>query len=431
VSSLFPVRMDSLFTRLLLTQLGLVIVLLFVFGTLFYAERNVTVANLYADLWAPQMAEAVGLSDKGSAPLQVLRTDTRPSDARPLPAIAPRFVTMSQRLLSHGMQVQDMLLSQQSGGPPVVWLEILAPDGHLVWLGLPGYVVLPDWPLRLLLGMALVTALTVLASWAFTHRLTRPLEQLRQRMQSHAPGGPVPGREAASGSTPEIMAMDTAYTELLARLEQHQRERSILLAGISHDLRSPLARIRMAAGLLPDETGSTTRRDSIVRNVVVADQLIESFMDYVRSETLTFEQTVDMAEIVRNVVSRFERSPDELQVVAPLVLPWPRANVLMVDRLVSNLVDNAFKHGRLPVKIDLQGNAQHIELTVEDSGDGIDPAEVGRMQEAFSRGNSSRSIAGTGLGLAIVRQIAKRMGGRLDFERHSDRHVVRLSLGTS
>lgn len=421
-------RLDSLFVRLLLTQLGLVMVLLLVFGALFYVERNSTIAVLYADLWAPQLAQAVGVSANAGAPLQVQRSDVKPIHTRPLPAIAPRFAALRQRLKAHGLQVQDMLLSRQGPGAPMVWLQVLTPDSRQVWLGVPGQVVLPEWPVRLLVAMVLVSILMVVASWLFTRRLTRPLEQLRQRMQKHAPGSPMPAAAVVTGTSPEIVAMDMAYTELLARLEQHQRERSLLLAGVSHDLRSPLARIRMAAELLPDTPGRTTRQESITRNVVVADRLIESFLDFVRSDTLAVDQTVDLAEAARNVVARFERPLDELKVIAPATLPWPHSNVLLVERLLSNLVENAFKHGRAPVTLCLQGDSQHASLAVEDAGSGIACADLSRLQDAFSRGSESRSVPGTGLGLAIVRQIAQRLGGSLEFDTYPGGHIVRLTL---
>jgi two-component system osmolarity sensor histidine kinase EnvZ len=420
--------LDSLFTRLLLTQLGLVTALMLVFGALFFVERNATIAVLYADLWAPQLALAAGVPGRVGAPLQVQRSMVTPENTHPLPTIAPRFVALRQRLQEHGLQVDDMRLGRQGGDASLIWLQIRSPNGNSVWLGVARQVVLPEWPVRLLIAMASIAVLMVVASWTFTRRLTRPLEQLRKRMQTHRPGAPLPAQAKALGSSSEIMAMDTAYTELLERLEQHQRERSLLLAGVSHDLRSPLARIRMAAGLLPDAPGSTTRQDSIARNVVVADQLIESFLDFVRSDSLAFDQTVDLAEAARQVAARFERSADELVVVVPATLPWPQANALLVERLMTNLVDNALKHGCTPVILRLSGDSHQARLTVEDAGTGIAPPDVTRLQEAFSRGNDSRTVPGTGLGLAIVRQIAQRLGGVLEFDSQPDGCTVRLTL---
>lgn len=421
-------NVDSLFVRLLLMQLGLVVALLLVFGTLFVVERNSAIAVLYADLWAPQLAEAVGVSAEAGVQRQVQRSSATPALSRPVPAMAPRFAALRQRLMEHGLQVEDMRLSRQGAEASLIWLQIRTPDGGSVWLGMSGLGVLPEWPVRLLVAMVLVAVLLVVGSWSFTRRLTRPLEHLRQRMQTHVPGDPIPVAAGVAGSSPEIVAMDKAYAELLARLALHQRERSLLLAGVSHDLRSPLARIRMAAELLPDAPGSTTRQDAIARNVAVADRLIESFLDFVRSDTLAMDQTVDLAESVRSVAARLERAPDELVVVAPAALPWPHANALLVERLLSNLIENALKHGRVPVVLRLEGDSHGVSLAVQDAGGGIAPTDVTRLQEAFSRGSDSRTTPGTGLGLAIVRQIVQRMGGSLDFETHPGGHTVRLTL---
>nr|WP_315427414.1 sensor histidine kinase [uncultured Albidiferax sp.] len=130
---------------------------------------------------------------------------------------------------------------------------------------------------------------------------------------------------------------------------------------------------------------------------------------------------------MRTVVARFDRS-DALAVHAPASLPWPHANGLMVERLVSNLVDNALKHGKAPIHVSLQEHAQQIWLKVSDAGPGIAPAHVESLQQAFTRGTSNRSVPGTGLGLSIVRHIANRLGGQVIFTGQPGAHTVRVTL---
>ena len=164
----------------------------------------------------------------------------------------------------------------------------------------------------------MLSVLLIGASRAFTRRLTRRLEQLRVRMQTQALGQRQPevppDQPLLRGTTPEIVAIDQAYSDLLMRFERHERERAILLAGVSHDLRSPLGRIRMAAELLPDRDGQNTRQATIIRNVQVADRLIESFMDFVRSEELPLNETVNVAALVRGTVARFDKPEQDLWV---------------------------------------------------------------------------------------------------------------------
>lgn len=418
-------RFDSLFTRLLLAQLGLVLALGLVFGLLFYIERNVTVAVLYAERWAPHLAAAAGLAPPTPDAMPVLQRDEAPPNARRTAQHAPRFVALRQALQSRGVPVDEVRLGVGER-EPMVWLHV-APPGHAAkWLGVRGQVVVPAWSARTLLALAITSVLVAAVSWRFTRRLTQPLERLRERMQLHTPGRPVPTAVAPPASSPEVAAIDEAYTDLLARLERHERERAVLLAGVSHDLRSPLGRIRMAAELLPDTADTQARRASIVRNVQDADRLIESFLDFVRSGELACDETVDLAAVARQVVAGFEHPA--LSLDAPATLPRPRANRLLVERLLANLVDNAFKHGRAPVQVRLGTSPAGTWITVEDAGDGMAPDNAARLQDAFARGDTSRARPGAGLGLAIVRQVVARLGGELSFEREAGVHRVRVTL---
>ncbi|ALV06073.1 sensor histidine kinase [Roseateles depolymerans] len=446
--SLWPAswRRASLFRRLLLAQLGLALGLAVVIGLLFYVERNVTVATLFADLWAPRLAQAAGLSTaqdgtpSGSlspsspsssalspSPLlsSVLVRDAPPDSARRTSYFAPRFVALRQVLRNHGVPASQIRL-ELGRHEPRIWLQVERPAASPVWLGVPGRMVAPEWSGRALLALVLCLALVLgLSGWT-ARRLAQPLVQLRQRLQAQQPGAtdaspPLPLRNAP----PEVTAIDAAYSELLARWQQHERERALLLAGVSHDLRSPLGRIRMAAELLPDEPGIDRRKAVVIRNVGEADRLIESFLDFVRSGELPCQDTVDLADAARAVVQAFEQAPEQLRLEAPAHLWLPRANRLLVERLVANLVDNALKHGRPPVRVSLDRDAEGgLRLAVEDAGDGLDPHQLEALQEAFRRGDSARTQAGSGLGLAIVRQVVTRMRGQLRFEREADRQRV-------
>jgi two-component system, OmpR family, osmolarity sensor histidine kinase EnvZ len=420
-------RFDSLFARLLLAQLGLVAALALVFGLLFYIERNVTVAVLYAERWAPHLAAAAGLAPPPPETLAVQQRDTAPPESRRTARNAPRFVALRQALAARDVPVDEVRLGT-GRGEPMLWLQVVPPGRPATWLGVAGQVVVPAWSARTLLALLITSALVAGVSWRFTRRLTRPLEQLRERMQAHQPGQPAPAAAPAAAS-PEVAAIAAAYRDLLERLQQHERERAVLLAGVSHDLRSPLGRIRMAAELLPDTPETQARRASIVRNVQDADRLIESFLDHVRAGELPCDETVDLAAVARQVVSSFERPAVELSLDAPATLPREHANRLLVERLIANLVDNALKHGRPPVRVRVGGSAAQAWITVDDAGDGIPADEAAHLTDAFARGDGSRSRPGTGLGLAIVRQVATRLGGVLAFERDGNLHRVRVTLG--
>jgi two-component system osmolarity sensor histidine kinase EnvZ len=422
-------RLDSLFLRLLLAQLLTVALMLLLVSVLFMADRNRVMTDLYADHWAPVLASASGRVALLEPAPAVLRSDEQPAGTSLVVSDGPRITALREALARRGIPVDRVAVA--SGPPgPMTWLHTAQADGPPVWLGVAGRLVVSDWPVRVSLALALGVALLVAASYGFTRWLTRPLEQLRTRMQAQAPGAPpVPAAaQRGSGMAPEIEQIGLAFADLQARQARFERERAMLLAGVSHDLRSPLGRIRMAAEFLPDGPATAPRREAIVRNVKACDRLIESFLDFVRSGELTFDETVDLAAAARTAASGFERPPGELIMQAPAMLLWPAGNRLLFERLVANLVDNAFKHGRTPVRVRLGTDARSAWLEVEDAGAGLPPEAGPRVQEAFVRGDASRATPGTGLGLAVVRQVAQRLGGEVSFVREPGSHRVRVTL---
>ena len=421
-------RFDSLFARLLLVQLLVPVVLLFLFGGVVYIDRNVAVARLVAERWAPSLRQAAGWQGViAETPPQVLRSDARPARALPSPQVAPRMAALNDELRRLGVPFQEALIAQ-GDERPVLWLKVNTSQGPPVWLGLSDPALLPNVSRRMVLSLSIALLFLVGVSWWFTRRLTRPLEQLRSRIQAHRPGEAAAAQAPINQASPEIAAIDAAYRDLVQRLQRHERERALLLAGVSHDLRSPLARIRMAAGLLPDDPATATRRDAIVRNTQVADRLIESFLDHVRAGEMALDQDADLVALARSVADATTRPESELRVDAPTALRVRRTHPLLVERLIANLLDNAFKHGQPPVVLSVQAEGPHAVLTVSDAGAGVPDDQRAALLQAFARGDSARSTPGTGLGLAIVARVVARMGGTLSFERQDGRHAVRVTL---
>jgi two-component system, OmpR family, osmolarity sensor histidine kinase EnvZ len=268
----------------------------------------------------------------------------------------------------------------------------------------------------------LLFGLAVAASALIARRMARPLEALRARIAADDTAG-----APLANASAEVQAIDSAWRTLRQSLERQERERALLLAGVSHDLRSPLGRIRMAAELLPDGEGVAPRREIIVRNAALADRLVGSFLDHVRSGELPLEETVDLAQIARNVVA--QRQQRELNVELPPQLTVSCANAVLIERLIANLLDNAFTHGQPPVTLRARAAAGAVSIEVEDAGPGIAPDQQEAMLQAFARADTSRQQPGLGLGLAVVQRVALRMGGGVSFARSADgqRHFVRVA----
>ncbi|MEP6504770.1 MAG: histidine kinase dimerization/phospho-acceptor domain-containing protein, partial [Betaproteobacteria bacterium] len=314
----------TLFRRLVVAQAIGSFALLLVFGAVFYVERNRTVARLTAERWAPALRAAAGLGDADArAPeaIAVRTSSERPAGAIPSNAWAPRIAMLRSTLREDGVPAGEVVFTR-GVSRPVTWVEVSLRDGRVRWFGIDDEVVESHALQRLLVALVLGFAVVSAASWALARRLTRPLEALRQRIESHDAKETMPVEAAPSPVAPgdptlEIVAIESAWLALAARLEHQESERALLLAGVSHDLRSPLARIRMAAELLPETDGVAARRASIVRNVDVADRLIASFLDYVRATELPLDSSVDVVAMARRLVEARDQPGDVLAVAAP------------------------------------------------------------------------------------------------------------------
>ncbi|WKB54451.1 sensor histidine kinase [Eleftheria terrae] len=425
-------RFDSLFARLLLAQSLLAVALFTVFGVVYVRDRNKTVAAMAAAQWAPALAAATSAAsptpDTPLSPLGgVRRLNHRPPGVDAGATPAPRLRMFQRELQARGVAVHRLAFDPDEQPQRRLWLELRGADERPLWLGIDAPFLAPGNSTRLLLGLALGGALVIALSWALARRLTAPLTRLHRRIAG-GPGAvePAPMRRAP----PEVAEIEQAYHQLLARLQAQQAERSLLLAGVSHDLRSPLGRIRLAAELLPASPDCAPRQAAIVRNVAVADRLIESFLDLVRSEQLALDEPVDLADAARRVAASFECDAAVLQVTAPRSLELPRAHQHLVERALFNLIDNALKHGRPPVRLTVSAAAPgEARVEVMDHGPGMpDTAARLRALQAFSRGDGSRQTAGSGLGLTVVQQVATRLGGQLEFDGGPGSWCVRLRL---
>lgn len=430
-------RFDSLFLRLLLAQLLLVACAMAIFSWLIIVERNQAMAVQYATRWAPTIALAARQAHGCEQPPRDMGGGIRCHQALPaglkLPVSRlPAVDDFARALARHGMHMDEVWLAHAPDGP-TLWARMSEPGSPPVWLeGTLPPEVLPSWSLRMKVCLVLLAAAVAWASWRYARRVTRPLEHLRQRMQLHAGSGIAPALPPAGSwgqrAPPELVAIDQAYRQLAERLQRNERERALLLAGVSHDLRSPLSRIRLAAEMLPETADNAAGVSSITRNVDHADQLTASFLEFVRASTVTLDETVDLARVVRDAVAGQARPQAELRSRLPERLLLQQAHSLLLERVVTNLVENALKHGGTPVEVLLHQVGDSALLIVADTGPGLPADSAGRMLEAFARGDPSRNTPGFGLGLAIAQQVVLRLRGELSFRRHGGQHQVLARL---
>lgn len=436
---MLPARFDSLFARLLLAQLVLMLSCMVIFGWFVISERNALQMPQFAEVWAPLLTAAaarppaIDTAPVLGLPAGIQRHAGPPTGVRVEVTGWPAGKALREALAAHGVVVDQIWFSFPDGKLSM-WTHVQSPAGPGAWISGLVPSLLPRWTIRTTVTFVLLLVVVAGVSWNFARRVTRPLDRLRQRMQAHALTGTEPAQPPLASlnrdAPPELAEMDAAYTQLAQRLKRNERERALLLAGVSHDLRSPLSRIRLAAEMLPESPDNQDGVVSITRNVDHADRLIGSFLEFVRASTLDLEleDEVDLAATARQVVARFERPTSSLRLLAPERLALRRAPGLLLDRLIVNLIDNALKHGRTPVMVEVLVDGADAVVRVTDAGAGLPPAEAEHLLQAFARGDASRGVPGFGLGLAIAHQVVTRLGGRLSFSHSGVGHRVQASL---
>lgn len=270
----------------------------------------------------------------------------------------------------------------------------------------------PGW-LIALVGMAVA-----LGVYPIVRRLTKRLEVLQRSVQRWGEGD-LSARAAQDGDD-EVADLAARFNESAARIETLVRSHKSLLANASHELRSPLTRIRMALELMGEHPSAVTRTE-ISRNIAELDQLIDEILLASRLDAREADMgTVESVELVGLAAEECARTEAELDVPegtdtdALTVRGVPR----LLRRAIRNLLENARRYGGASeVSLQLQADGRQAKVVVSDRGPGVPPALRERIFEPFYRlpGASERE-GGVGLGLALVKSIAERHGGSVRCE---------------
>ncbi len=241
----------------------------------------------------------------------------------------------------------------------------------------------------------------------FLRNQVRPIERLARAADSFGKGRAVPDFKPY-GAT-EVRRAAQAFITMRDRLDRHVTQRTEMLAGVSHDLKTPLTRLKLALALMPDDADTASMRSDIGE----MEHMLDEYLAFARGEGGEESQITDLGELVRDTAAAAVRARQrpEIAVTAPdhVLVSVKRAGL---RRLLANLLDNALKHGSL-VDVTLSQDDRLVEITVEDNGPGIPEARREEAFRPFHRLDQGRNLqsGGSGLGLAIARDIARAHGG--------------------
>ena len=412
---------QSLFGRLILLLVAVVGLVALATFLLFNRDRATLLANQFNDTKLVQMkALRAALEVADPARRETLERLGReygvrivPESERPTIGIAPMGPAMQQlqQRLREGLgETTEVRIAPRSRQ---LFVHMQAgDDGYWVGFPLPPRPQAEDIPTRIIVLATSVVIVVLLGAFAFARYLARPLRDLKLAVESVG-RGETP-RPLPESGTSEIAAVNRGFNAMIGNLRQIERDRAVMLAGVSHDLRTPLARLRLGIELQPTDK---SMHDGMVADIEEMDRIIDQFLDFARDEAASATEPIDINRELTLCVERYKRAGRDVRLDAgppALVRIKPTA----VSRVASNLIDNGLAYGRPPLEISTQHSGHEVVLDVIDHGSGVAPGDVERLKQPFTRAGEARSredgAAGAGLGLAIVDRIARLHGGRFD-----------------
>ena len=447
----------SLFSRLVLVQLSVLIVALLVSFAIHMHERGEELSRASGMQAAQRIADIVKLLEPlapaerrrivqvFSAPALKISLEQRPFDARDPDsesgARAVLFGAMLSRFLGDGRPTAVAVKEEQGGAPaPMARAKggFMGPGAHGPWMApgaamhfgsQPGFAFVAQvrlndgalvtfdsrqpaqtagWPYRLLLSLAVLLAAVIAVSLVAVRWATRPLNALADaadELGRNIDRAPMPEKGPL-----EVIRAARAFNTMQQRLARHIKERAATLAAMSHDLKTPVNRLRLRAELLDD----SEVKNKISQDLQEVESMVHATLEFMRGgESAEKAHPIDVEALLESLQADAQVVGAKVTIEGAASGPYvgrPQA----LKRCLGNLLDNALKYGNAAT-MRVEDAAARLTIRIRDRGPGIPERDLERVFEPFFRleGSRSRDTGGTGLGLSIARNIAQMHGGTL------------------
>lgn len=292
------------------------------------------------------------------------------------------------------------------------------PDDHIVRLYVAGgqgpveiqfprHRVAPKNPHQLFVNMVFFGALMTLIAFVYLRNQLRPITRMAQAAEAFGRGRHVAYRPAGAN---EVRAAGHAFLDMRARIERHLEQRTLMLSGVSHDLRTPLTRLKLGLSMLEDEDAAAMQRD-----VEDMQRLLDEFLSFARGASEGEPEKTDPIALVRDIIDDAVRAGQKVTLIRAEGTGTLMLRPMAIRRAVENLIANGVHYGQ-HVEVSVSLTDKSLRIRVEDDGPGISEAQREEALKPFARlepaRNQNRST-GVGLGLSIANDTARAHGGIL------------------
>jgi len=262
-------------------------------------------------------------------------------------------------------------------------------------------------PHQLLVNMVFFGILITIVAFIYMRNQLRPIKRLARAAEAFGRGNAIAYTPAGAA---EIRAAGTAFIDMRNRIERQIETRTLMLSGVSHDLRTPLTRMRLALSMLDDAD-----RVALERDVDDMQGMIDAFLNFAKGNSEGEPEAVDPVELVRGIVSDAQRAGQPVALAEVEGEGIVTLRVVAMRRAIDNLITNSVRYGRR-AEVSVRVSDKSLRFRVEDEGPGIPEESRADAQRPFVRLDAARNQdhgSGVGLGLAIATDIARAHGGVL------------------
>ena len=272
-----------------------------------------------------------------------------------------------------------------------------------------------DWPVTLLIALSVLLLSVILLSLFAVHSITRPLRDLRRAAEGL--GKDIHQTPLQASGPSEVLETARAFNTMQQRLKNYIEDRAEILAAVSHDLKTPLTRIRLRADLMDDDE----LREKTQKDLEEMESMVTATLDFMRgTETGETSQRIDLMALLESVQQDAQEAGKAVSIEGRVVSPYT-GKPLALKRCLVNLVENAVRYGE-SCEIKIEERDRNLVIDLCDRGPGIPEEMLEKVFDPFVRVEGSRAqhTGGSGLGLGIARNIARAHGGELTLSNRPD-----------
>ena len=309
----------------------------------------------------------------------------------------------------HEWQPPMMRHGGMAGGGPAFVAQVRLQDGTLATFDARQPQATENWPYRVLLSIALLLAAVIAVSLVAVRWATRPLKTLADAADEL--GKNINRPPLAETGPTEVASAARAFNTMQSRLASYLRERTQVLAAMSHDLKTPITRLRLRAELLED----AELRAKFGGDLQEMEAMVLSALDFLRGmdngEPL---QPVDVMALLESLQEDLRETGGTVSLSGSAAGPYP-GRPQALKRCLANLLENAIKYGK-SARVLVDDSSERLQISILDEGPGLPPEQLEKVFEPFYRveGSRNRDTGGTGLGLAIAKNVAELHGGSIE-----------------